>query len=73
MVILFLRKIFDSLLSIAFWCCILGLVWLLLQVTGFTSFRIPTDSMMPTLQPGDHIFASAEGEEVKRIMMGIES
>ena len=65
----------ERLLSIAFWLCILGLVWLVLQVTGFTSFRIPTDSMMPTLQPGDRIlvnkgimggrifdiFASAEG------------
>ena len=73
-----LTLLFDRLLSIAFWLCILALVWLVLQVTGFTSFRIPTDSMIPTLQPGDRIlvnkgimggrifdiFASAEGEEV---------
>ena len=73
-----LTLLFDRLLSIAFWLCILGLVWLVLQVTGFTSFRIPTDSMMPTLQPGDcilvnkgimggrmfDVFASADGEEV---------
>ena len=71
-------KSLNSFLSIAFWLCILGLVWLVLQVIGFTSFRIPTDSMMPILQPGDRIlvnkgimggrifdvFASAEGEEV---------
>ena len=74
----FLVLLFDRVLSIAFWLCIISLVWLVLQVTGFTSFRIPTDSMMPTLQPGDcilvnkgimggrifDIFASAEGEEV---------
>ena len=74
----YLTLLFDQILSLAFWLCILGLVWLVLQVTGFTSFRIPTDSMMPTLQPGDcilvnkgimggrifDVFASADGEEV---------
>lgn len=74
----FFVLLFDRVLSIAFWLCIIGLVWLALQVTGFTSFRIPTDSMIPTLQPGDcilvnkgimggrifDVFASADGEEV---------
>lgn len=67
----------ERLLSVVFWLCILGLLCLVLQVIGFTSFRIPTDSMLPTLQPGDCIlvnkgimggrifdfFASAEGDE----------
>ena len=48
----------ERLLSIAFWLCILGLLWLVLQVIGFTSFRIPTDSMLPTLQPGDCILVN---------------
>ena len=53
-------------------------VWVLLQVTTFSSFRIPTESMEPTLIPGDYIWVekwtmggrlfdlneAAEGKEV---------
>ena len=74
----FFVLLFNRALSIAFWLCILGLVWLVLQVTGFTSFRISGDYKLPTLQLGDcilvnkgnmdghifDIFASAKGEEV---------
>ena len=31
------------------------LLWMLLQVTSLTSFRIPTESMQLTLIPGDYI------------------
>ena len=55
------------------------LLWMLLQVTSLTSFRIPTESMQPTLIPGDYILVekwtmggrifdlpdAAEGKEVE--------
>ena len=60
-------------------CGMALILWMLLQVTSFTSFRIPTDSMQPTLIPGDYILVekwtmgarifdlldAAEGQEVK--------
>ena len=60
-------------------CGMALILWMLLQVTNFTSFRIPTDSMQPTLIPGDYILVekwtmgarifdlldAAEGQEVK--------
>lgn len=72
-------RAFDRCLTYLVWLCMVGLFWLLLQVTSFTSFRIPTSSMEPTLVPGDHVlvnkwimgarifnvFDSAEGKEVK--------
>ena len=38
--------------------CILILFCLLLQVTAVATFRIPTDSMQPTLLPGDNILVN---------------
>lgn len=71
--------IIDRLLSITFYLGLLLVVWLLVEVTTVASFRIPTDSMQPTLQPGDNILVNksimgarifniweaAEGKEVK--------
>ena len=37
---------------------LLFLFWIVSQMIGFTSFRIPTDSMYPTLQPGDNILVN---------------
>lgn len=69
----------DFLLTVVA-CSGLGfLLWMLLQVTSLVSFRIPTDSMQPTLIPGDHILVekwtmggrifdlldAAEGKEVE--------
>lgn len=48
----------DKFLSYIVWLCVAGLVWLLLQVTCFTSFKIPTTSMEPTLLPGDYILVN---------------
>ena len=45
-------------LSIPFYICVLVLVWFILQFTTFTFFRIPSDSMRPTLQPGDRILVN---------------
>ena len=42
----------------AFGTCVLAVVWVLLQVTSFTSFRVPSLSMYPTLIPGDYILVN---------------
>ena len=54
---LFLKYI-DKVLVIAFYICVLLVTWLFVQVTSFTTFRIPTDSMHPALQPGDNILVN---------------
>lgn len=73
------KKWGDRLLSVAFVVCVMLVVWLLLQVTTITSFRVPSYSMYPTLIPGDHILVNkwivgarifdvwdmAEGKEVE--------
>ena len=46
-----LKKLEDRAVNIAFWCCMAWLGWLLLLVTIFASFKIPTESMTPTLRP----------------------
>ena len=48
----------DRLLVLFFGVCVLAVVWVLLQVTSLASFRIPTDSMQPTLKPGDNILVN---------------
>ncbi|WP_024994601.1 signal peptidase I [Phocaeicola paurosaccharolyticus] len=53
-----IRKVLDRLLSVCFWLCILLLVWLTLLVTSFASFRIPSDSMEPSILPGDNILVN---------------
>ena len=46
------------LLSVIFYLCILIFIWLFGQTITFASFRIPTDSMHPTLKPGDNILVN---------------
>ena len=53
-----LKRITDRLLSVAFYICILIIGWLVLQITCFTTFTIPSDSMAPTLQAGDRILVN---------------
>ena len=69
----------DKLLNCLVACGMALILWMLLQVTSFTSFRIPTDSMQPTIIPGDYILVekwtmgarifdlldAAEGKEVE--------
>ena len=69
----------DKLLNCLVACGMALILWMLLQVTSLASFRIPTDSMQPTLIPGDYILVekwtmgarifdlldAAEGKEVK--------
>ena len=52
------QKWTDGLLTLVFSVCVLAMVCCLLQMTCFTSFHIPTDSMQPTLQPGDNILVN---------------
>ena len=55
---LFLLKYVDIFFSILLGIFVLLIVCLSFQVGAFTSFRIPTDSMQPTLQPGDNILVN---------------
>ena len=48
----------DKLLTLVCGLCVLIIMGLLLQSTTFATFRIPTDSMQPTLQPGDNILVN---------------
>ena len=48
----------NRLLSISCWLGILFIVVLLLRITTIVFFRIPTDSMQPTLLPGDNILVN---------------
>ena len=45
-------------LSVSFYICVLMLFGYILQMIVFAAFRIPTDSMQPTLQPGDNILVN---------------
>ena len=53
-----LKKYADRLLSLFVGTGVLLLLWFLLQATVVASFRIPTDSMQPTLLPGDNILVN---------------
>ena len=46
----------NVLLNVCFYLCVLAVAYVLLQVFVVTSFRIPSDSMMPALWPGDRIW-----------------
>ena len=49
---------FTYVLKLLFWGLLLLLFWIVSQMIGFTSFRIPSDSMQPTLKPGDNILVN---------------
>ena len=48
----------QLLLQIVFYSCVIGIMVQLLQIAVLSFFRIPTDSMQPTLQPGDNILVN---------------
>lgn len=50
-----LKKLLTIALDIAFYGCLAILAWVFLQVFVFTSFKVPSDSMEPTLIAGDRI------------------
>jgi signal peptidase I len=53
-----LSKYVDGGFNLLLFICIIILFCLLLQVTAVATFRIPTDSMQPTLLPGDNILVN---------------
>ena len=48
----------QLLLQIVFYSFVIGIMVQLLQIAVLSFFRIPTDSMQPTLQPGDNILVN---------------
>ena len=50
-----LKRIYDWTVNLMAAASALSLVWLVMELTSITSFSIPTDSMTPTLIPGDCI------------------
>ena len=74
-----LKRLLTIALDIAFYGCLAILAWVFLQVFVFTSFKVPSDSMEPTLIAGDRILVdkcstgarlfdllgAVKGEEVK--------
>ena len=48
----------NGLLGMFVFICVLIVIWWFIQITTFATFRIPTDSMQPTLQPGDNILVN---------------
>ena len=53
-----LQKCANGMLNLFVWMVFLLMICFLLQVTVVAIFRIPTDSMQPTLQPGDNILVN---------------
>lgn len=53
-----LKLFLDKFLSLLFILSLLLIGWILLQVTVFASFKIPTDSMEPALVAGDNILVN---------------
>lgn len=51
-------KLTDKLLSILLILCGLIVFWIIIQITSFVSFKIPSDSMEPALLPGDNILVN---------------
>lgn len=73
------KKIISVIFSLLFLLSVLFFIWCFLVATTISSFHIPTDSMQPTLKPGDNILVNkwimgarifdiwkvAEGKETK--------
>jgi signal peptidase I len=53
-----IRKTLNKLLTISFCLCLTLILWLFLMVTSFASFRIPSNSMEPSILPGDNILVN---------------
>ena len=52
------QSIVDWLLNLILIACGGIIVWLLLIITTFSSFKVPTGSMEPTILPGDYILVN---------------
>ena len=52
------KKILKGMLIVTIVLSFIEMISVLFQVTVFATFRIPTNSMLPTLQPGDNILVN---------------
>lgn len=50
-----ISNLFEKVLNIVFWLCMVAALWFVMQVFVFASFKIPSDSMEPELITGDNI------------------
>ena len=50
-----LQKPLRRIINTCFWLCMAIVLWVVLQVFVFATFRIPSRSMIPTLDIGDHV------------------
>ena len=48
----------EKITNVFFYICMLLFVGVIFQIIAIASFHIPTDSMQPTLQPGDNILVN---------------
>lgn len=48
-------KVVNGLVDLLYYLCVAGLVWIGMLVFVFATFKIPSNSMQPTLWPGDNV------------------
>ena len=53
-----MMKFADRLLTVMVCLSVAIVIYFLMKITTFATFRIPTDSMQPALQPGDNILVN---------------
>lgn len=72
---LILKKIWNNIINMIFTACCFVLLFILLQVFCFTSFRIPSDSMMPILRSGDCVLVNKllQGPRIFNVLAALRS
>lgn len=53
-----MARLLDKFLNLFLCLVALLALWILLQVTSFSSFKVPSDSMYPALLPGDRVWVN---------------
>ena len=53
-----LQSIFNALVRFCLAACVLTVLHYVLLVTSWSSFNVPSTSMLPTLQPGDYMLVN---------------
>jgi signal peptidase I len=64
------QSLIKILVDILYYLCITGIVFICLRVFIFASFKIPSDSMSPSLTTGDNVlvFKPTMGETVRKLI-----